>query len=205
MHFFKGTIVALIIMCSAQVYAQFGYGASLRTDLYQRYANPTDDIEARSAGSAIINIGVLPKIWLGGEKFSISGEGGINFSPFALSVSDFKGMGALSFPVMAKLNLGGLSNLNREGKFGFTIGGGLQWSKTEIFGLQNDAEENGVVRNRFKTYITEAGYGFGMSGFSLYGYVRYGWSNDTDANTFNFGVAYDFNIPTLKELTNPDF
>ena len=126
-------------------------------------------------------------------------------SPFSLALNDYKGLGAVSFPVMAKLNFQGLSALNREGKFGFSIGAGIQWSKTELFGLKNSFEEQGVSRDLFKTYILEAAYGFGMSGFTLHAFVRYGWNKGTDANTLNFGIGYDFNLPTLKELTDPEF
>lgn len=199
-------IIVLLSTVSTFVSAQaFGYGFTAKTDIYQRYANPKDDIAARSAGSFLLNLGVGPKLWVGGEKFSFSAEATANIAPFALALSDYKGLGAGAFPVIGKLNFGGLSSLNREGKFGFSIGGGIQWSRTELFGLKDRFSEQGVERKLFKTYIGEVSYGFGMSGFAIQAFLRVGIEPDTDANTINFGIAYDFNLPRLKELTDPEF
>ena len=183
----------------------FGAGLTVKNDLYLRYSNPDDDIASNAAGSFLLNLGVGPKLWIGGEDFSVSAEGSAVFSPLALSLGDYKGLGAGAFPLMMKLNFQGLSGVNKEGKFGFSIGGGIQWSRTELFGLKDSFEEEGVERKLFKTYIGEIAYGFGMSGFAGYAFIRYGWEADTKANTINFGIGYDFNLPRLKELTDPEF
>lgn len=196
------TLICLTISIS---YAQFGYGVTAKTGLYQRFSNPQDDIASNSAGSALLNIGLGPKIWVGGERVSISAEASAMIAPFAISTGDFKGMGAASFPVMAKINFGGLVGVNKQGTLGLSIGGGFQWSRTELFGLTSKFETLGVERSLFKTFIGEIAAGFGMSGFAGYVYLRYGKNNELNARTFNLGIGYDFNVPTLKVLTDPDF
>lgn len=200
-------ILVFLFFCSMSqfAHAQFGYGMTAKTEIYTWLQNPKDDIQSASAGSALVNIGLGPKIWLGGENVSFSAEASAVISPFALSISDFKGLGAVSFPVIGKINFGGLSTLNKEGKFGFSIGGGIQWSKTELFGLKGSASNEGVSRSMFRNYIGEIGYGFGMSGFALQVYLRYGRNSALKSSNFSFGIGYDFNAPRLKEATDPEF
>ncbi len=181
------------------------WGATFKHDLYNRYANPSDDIASRSAGSALINIGFGPKMWIGNGDFAFSPEATIMWSPFALSTRDYKGLGALSFPILGKFEFLGISNVNHDGNFGFSIGGGVQFSKTELWYLKDSFQEQGVERSMFRTYIVEAAFGYGMSGFDVHFFVRYGWSGGTDANTLNIGMGYDFNIPKLREETDSDF
>ncbi len=200
-------ILISVVLCTAasSAVAQFGYGLTAKTELYSRYKNPPDGIASPSAGSALLNIGLGPKLWFGGDGFAISPEAAVVFSPFALSSGDYKGLGAVSFPIMVKAQFAGLSNFNRDGKFGFSIGGGIQYTRTELFGLDGDLSEQGVDRSYFRTYIIEADFGFGLSGFNLHGLVRYGFNTDLDANTISIGVGYDFNIPCLKEALDSDF
>jgi len=185
--------------------AQVGIGLISRMDLYSRYSNPTDDIAAASSGSAFLNLGLGPKIWIGSEKFSVSGEGAFVFSPFAMSIGDYKGLGAMAFPVLAKLNFGGLSNVNKEGKMGFTIGAGYQWTRTELFGLQASFENQGVTRGYFRNLIGEVGYGYGMGGFSFGLHLRYGKDSDMRSNVFSLGLGVNLNSVLLKETTDPEF
>ena len=199
-------IVTVLFLCISSISAQkIGWGAGLRHDLYTHYSNPPDDIASRTAGSAIINIGVGPKLWIGEGDFSFSPEAYFMWSPFAFSSKDYKGMGAISFPIMAKFEFLGNSNFNNDGKLGFSIGGGVQYSKTELWGLKEEFEEQGVERGFFKTYIVEGDIGFGLSGFDIHLYIRYGWNKNLDARTWNVGVGYDFNIPLLKESANSEF
>lgn len=191
------------------MHAQVGYGVTLKTELYSRYVNPESpnvvDEPSTSAGSALLNLGIGPKLWFGGKNVSFSPEAAVVFSPFALSSKDYKGLGALSFPIMAKFHFLGMTNFNRDGKFGFALGAGIQYTRTELFGLQNSASDIGVERGYFKTYVVEADFGFGLSGFDLHGLVRYGFNKDSDANTLSIGIGYNFNIPCLKEALDSDF
>jgi hypothetical protein len=203
----KKILISAIILVSItfSLQAQFGYGFSVTNNLYNRYTNPEDpgvDVY-NSAGSFLLNLGVGPKIWVGGEDFSFSAEGQGMISFLGLATSDYKGLGMSAFPVMGKFNFGGLSGLNKEGKFGFSIGAGVQWSRTELYGLRDNFAELGVTRDWFRTYVGEIGYGFGLSGFSAKAILRYGYDPDSNANTFNFGIQYDFNLPKLKEITDP--
>lgn len=198
-----------LMLFISNVHAQVGYGLTVKTELYSRYNNPASENvlnePAQSAGSALLNLGIGPKLWFGGENIAFSPEAAVIFSPFALSSNDYKGLGALSFPIMAKFHFLGMTNFNRDGKFGFALGAGIQYTRTEIFGLNSSASDIGVQRSYFKTYVIEADFGFGLSGFDLHGLIRYGFNNDSDANTISFGIGYDFNIPCLKEAIDSDF
>ena len=198
-------VVSLLIGFAVQGIGQVGYGMTAKTGLYERFTNPEDDISSRTAGSALFNLGVGPKIWVGGTKFSISAEASANLAPFGFSVGEFKGLGIVSFPVLARLNFGGLSNFNEKGTVGFSIGGGFQWARTEAFGLTSKFEQQGVERKLYKSFVGEVTAGFGMSGFSGYFFLRYGRNDELDVKTFNLGVGYDFNVPTLKVFTDPEF
>ena len=192
--------VFFIALFSTPMVAQFGAGFTFGGDCYQRYVNPDDSLGfSRSSGSAILNMQMGPKIWIGGSEVSFSLEGTANIGFLALGLKDRKGMGALSFPILARLNFKGLSALDKEGRFGLSIGGGIQWNRTELYGLRDSYEELGVNRSYFKTYVGEIAYGFGLSGFSAKLYARYGRGADK-SSSFNFGICYDFNINQLSKI-----
>ncbi len=196
------TSLALILSVYS-IQGQIGYGLTANIEPYQRYNNPEDGLAGTSAGNLFLNFGLGPKIWVGGNNFSIAFEAVANIGLFGLDLNDFKGLGMASFPLMAHLNFGGTSGLDKEGKFGFTIGGGIQYNKTELFFQSGGSKELGVERDLFPTYIGEVGYGFGMSGFVLNPYIRFGYHPDNSANSFNLGVRFDFNFRKLKEITDP--
>lgn len=196
-------ILCFLLVMSFQLQAQLGIGLTGTSDLYHRYVNPSDEVASPAAGSAIMNLGVGPKLWVGAENFSFSVEGQAVLGVFAFSAKDYKGLGSLAFPIMAKINFSGLSSFSKDGKLGFSIGGGLQYSKTELFGLHADYAGKGVVRDYFETYIVQAGYGFGLSGFTAHLFGRYGWSPDHDGKVMSIGIQYDFNIPMLKKIADP--
>lgn len=199
------SIFTIAFLWAEESEAQVAWGATFKHDLYNRYANPSDGIASRTAGSALLNVGLGPKMWIGAGDIAISPEVSFMFSPFALSTGNYKGLGAFSIPMLVKLEFLGNSNVNHDGKFGFSLGGGLQWSRTELWYLKDSFEEQGVERSFFRTYVIEADFGYGMSGFDLHLFVRYGWSEDTDAHTLNIGMGYDFNIPKLRKETDADF
>jgi hypothetical protein len=203
--YYKFIICFLYLFSSSSTFAQFGYGFTVSNDLYHRYVNPKDDIASPSAGSAILNLGVGPKIWIGNKNISFSAEGQAVLGFLTVSSKDNKGLGSIAFPVMAKLNFKGLSTFDKEGKMGFSIGGGFQENRTEFFGLSDEFLAKGVRRNYFKTYIVQAGYGFGLSGFTAHGFLRYGFNPDIKSvSTLNIGLQFDFNRPMLKKITNPE-
>jgi len=203
----KKIIVSLFFLISFNLLqAQFGYGFTASNDIYHRYVNPKvqNESASRAAGSVLLNLGVGPKLWIGNKKYSFSAETQAIVGFLGLSAKDYKGLGTVSFPVIGKFNFKGLSSFDREGKMGFSLGGGIQWTKTEIFGVSDEFKSQGVQRKFFTTYIIQAGYGFGLSGFTAHGFVRYGFNQDDKSNTLNIGLQYDFNYPMLKKITSPE-
>ena len=196
-------LILFLALSAFSTTAQVGIGLTGSTELYTRFSNPTDDIASRTSGSALLNLGVGPKIWLGNKDFSFSLEGQAILSPLALSLGDYKGLGMVSFPFVARFNFKGLSGLNRLGTMGWSFGGGVQYNKSEIFGLSEDFEAQGVTRDYQRMYVGLIGYGFGISGFTVHGILKYGYDPDSDASVFTFGVQYDFNLPKMKKISDP--
>lgn len=204
-------LTTILLLSFGQVaQAQFGIGLTTGGDFYQRYTNPestTDpsDASTRSAGSALLNTSLGPKIWIGGNNFSLSVESHVVFAALALDVNEYKGLGAVAFPVMAHLNFRGLSGFGNAVGFrtGFAIGGGIQYNRTELFGLTRDFDN--LNRSLFPTYVGEIQFGGGGAGMSVYGYVRYGMGYDFDtqdfdgANSLNIGTTLAINITQLKK------
>lgn len=199
-------IVVLLCFWMGQSNAQFGIGATTSIDFYNRYTNPEDQTgQHRSNGSVLLNFALGPKIWVGGENFSFSVETQVNLGLLGLSLPDYKGLGNISFPVIGKFNFAGLAGTNKEGRFGFSIGGGFQMNRTELLYVTSSFKEQGGEREYFKTYIVQAGYGFGISGFAAQLFGRYGFNPDLDgANSFNFGIQFDFNINKLRKIDDPN-
>jgi len=137
----KQIFLVLALVCSASMLsAQFGYGLTLSNDVYNRYENPEDDNQDayEGNGSLLLNMGVGPKIWFGAPRFSFSLETQAKIGLLGLALKDFKGLGNHSIPVIGRFNFGGLTALDKEGKFGWSIGGGIQFNKTELFYLASD-------------------------------------------------------------------
>jgi hypothetical protein len=197
-------IIVFCFLSAGILQAQFGYGLTASNDLYHRYKNPVDGIASPNAGSALLNIGAGPKFWIGGKKMSFSGEAQAVIGFLGFSSKDYKGLGTMAIPILFKLNFKGLSTFEREGKMGWSIGGGIQYNKTEIFGLSDEFASKGIKREFFRTYIIQAGYGFGISGFTAHGIVRYGFNSADKTNTLNIGLQYDFNAPMMKKISSPE-
>lgn len=198
--------VFLLQLFASMAQAQFGYGLTGSLDLYQRYVNPKNGMEtgSRAAGSALLNLGLGPKIWVGNKKVSVSAEAQAVAGFFAVSASENKGLGSLAIPILAKINFGGMSSFDREGVQGWSIGGGIQYNKTELYGLNTEAISKGIVRNYFKTYVVQVSYGFGVSGFTGHGFARSGFHPDDRSMTLNTGIQFDLNYPMMKKINNPD-
>ena len=192
------------ILFFGPAFGQFGYGLTASNDLYHRYVNPEDGKSKPSSGSALLNIGMGPKIWLGGKTMSFSAEAQAVLGILGMSASEYKGLGTFSVPIIAKLNFKGLSTFDREGKLGWSIGGGIQYNKTELYGITDEFAKKGVSRKFFTTYIVQGGFGFGLSGFTAHVIVRYGFNPDDTSSTINIGLQYDFNAPMIKKITNPE-
>jgi len=201
---FLFTVFAILVTYNLGI-SQFGYGLTASNNIYHYYQNPADETgKSTSAGNALLNLGVGPKLWVGAEDFSISLEAQATIGLTGFSVKNYKGLGTASFPIMAKFNFGGLSGLDKEGKFGWSIGAGIQYTKTELYYISNSFEELGGKRDLFKNFVGQVGYGFGMSGFSAHGFVRFGYDPDNKSKAFSVGIQYDFNLPKLREISDPE-
>lgn len=186
-------------------FGQWGYGLTGTIDLYQRYTNPlNENVQSASAGSALINLGLGPKIWIGGPKLSFSLESQAVLGFFAVSTNEYKGMGTLAIPLIAKLNFKGITSFEKEMSHGLNIGGGVQYNKTELYGVIDKFARQGVQRPFFPTYIAHIGYGFGLSGFTTQGFVRYGFHPDDTQRSLNVGIQFDLNRPMLKKISSPE-
>lgn len=205
-------LIGILFFCisllpAAQGQIEFGYVFGL--DGYQRMVNPESESVSRGSGNALLNPFIGPKIWLGGKEFSLSLEAQVNLGITSLSRKDYKGLGAVSFPLMAKLNFMGMTGMDRQFEWGFYVGGGMQWSRTELYYLSQKYRELDVQRNLFPTYVAEIGIGrggFGVDG-SLYG--RYGFDPDTKASTLHIGFIFNFlrtfdRFPSLGKEKKPD-
>ncbi len=198
-------LISVAFVCLAFfTQAQFNIGVISGGDFYQRYVNPVDDTETgRSSGSAILNGNFGLKVFVGAPSFSVSVESYINSGLLALDVNEYKGLGAVSYPILAKLNFKGLSGFGVvEGAKGWSIGGGVQWSRTEVYGLSLPAQQAGVERKLFRNYVFEISYGNGTKSKIQEYFVRYGFDPVVSSNVFNIGVNTTFSIPYFKL---PDF
>ncbi len=194
----KFVTVFTIMLFTIKIFSQIGFGTVGGIDLYQRYVNPKDDIAYPAAGNAMLNLIYGPKIWLGTKNISLSLEAQINLGLTSFALKDFKGLGAVSFPIMTKINYKGLTGLLPGYAKGFAIGGGIQYSKTELI-FNKSYRNKGVKRGLFKTYIIEIDYGVGSFGSAGYFYFRYGFNNDDDATSLNIGVLYNINKTFVKK------
>lgn len=199
------SVIIVFVVCFSTLSAQIGAGMVISNDIYNQYRNPTDGIAHCGNGSAILNLAIGPKLWVGGKKFSVSAEAQANLSPLGLAATDYKGLGAVSFPILAKLNFGGLSGFNKLMKAGFSVGGGIQYNKTEIFGISEDYVTQGVERDFFKTYNIQLGAGMGVSGFSAQLFGRYGFNSDLHgAQNLHIGLQLDFNFVEMTKIDRPE-
>ncbi len=192
-------VIVLFLWFHSVSYSQIGLGTSVGLDVYQRYSNPTDDLAYSASGNLLLNLVLGSKMWVGGKKMSLSVEGQLNLGLTSLAIKDYKGLGAVSFPVIAKLNFNGLSGFYQGFAPGFAIGGGLQWSKTELYYLSNDYEDKGVTRDFYRTFIIELDLGVGSFGKILYGYIRYGMDFESKGSILNIGFITDINHTFSKK------
>jgi hypothetical protein len=188
------------------VSAQVGAGFVIGGDYYQWYRNPeVGEAALSSTGNVLLNVAMGPKFWFGGDNFSLSVEGHINWGITAFDMHEYKGMGNLSFPLIAKLNFGGISGFGEEDRKGLYIGGGIQYTRTEAYGLTSDYVSN-TTRKYFPTWIGEVGFGSGGEGITSTTFVRVGLGYENggfnQAFTLNVGSIIDINFGELGKSMN---
>lgn len=179
-------------------YSQLRFSVNYGLDFYQHFRNPevTGDTTVPTAGNAITNIIIGPKFYAGIKYASLSCEAIANWGITALCMKEFKGVGALSLPLMAKLNFGGLSGIDEEnGDFGVSIGGGMQYTMTEIYGLTPEFRNSTAKRELYKTYVGELQIGYrAESGVASF-YVRYG-TGENNSHVLHIGYTVSYIFPT---------
>jgi hypothetical protein len=191
------------------VSAQVGVGFVFGGDYYQWYRNPeiAGLTPLPSTGNVLLNVAGGPKLWFGGDNFSLSLEAHLNWGITAFDMHEYKGMGNLAFPIMAKLNFGGISGFGEEDTKGLYIGAGMQYARTEAYGLTADYVNN-TTRDFFRTWIAEIGYGSGGEGISSTTFVRFGLGYEEDsfnnAMTLNVGSIIDFNISEFLKFVDSE-
>jgi hypothetical protein len=194
-------------LAANDVSAQVGAGLVIGGDYYQWYRNPevAGETALSSTGNVLLNVAMGPKFWFGGDNFSLSVEGHINWGITAFDMHEYKGMGNLSFPLIAKLNFGGISGFGAEDRKGLYIGGGIQYTRTEAYGLTSNYVDN-TTRNYFQTFIGEIGFGSGGEGITSTTFVRVGLGYENGgfnkAFTLNVGSVVDFNFGEFGKSMN---
>lgn len=195
----RNLLLILLLFTFTRSNAQVGLGLVYASDLYQWYANPVvEGVDAkRSSGAAISSIALGPKLWMGGNSFSFSLEAQANFAPFSFDVNEYKGLGAVAFPLLGKFNFGAASGFNEDKLLGWSIGGGIQYNRTELFGLTQKFDH--IERDFFPTYVGEASVNLGIAGFDFAFYLRLGFAEDM-ARSMNIGYSLNFNFGQMSRM-----
>lgn len=200
--------IILFLSTLSLSFSQIGLGFTGGIDLYQYYQNPSYSdntnpaVPAYSSGSALANFNLGPKIWVGGPKFSVSVEGQASFAPFALDVNDYKGLGAVAFPISMDINIGGLSGFNPLVNTGFSIGGGILFKKSELYFVE-DAFSEARDGSFNQAYFGQVAYGIGAGGLVGRLYARYATAGKKNSY-FSIGFNMDMNMIKNKFEVDTD-
>lgn len=164
----KSIYIFLIIIISVTVHAQqnkqskqnklyFGYGLNINYNLYCWYQNNAKTNQPVSTSGQVLNIlpGLGLSLWLGDiEHWILSIESGIDYSPFALSVNKYAGMGSLSLPLISKFHF---PIAKQKSLWALLhIGIGAQFNQTNLYnrGMNNHHSQNNSF---FTTIVGELG------------------------------------------------
>ncbi len=178
--------------------AQIGLGRVAGIDFYQHHRIPDyNGIKGHSTGSAVANIVLGPKVWVGGRAFSVSAEAAVSFAPFAFDTGKFRGMGVVSFPISVDLNFLGLSGFSVKAGNGFSLGGGISFNKADLYfvNAQYEAERD---KSFYKVYFGQIAYGVGSGGNDVRVYVRYG-QGENSSYLLTTGILLSTNYITGKK------
>lgn len=173
-------------------------------DLYQWYKNPKCNEAAAtrssSSGTSILAFPLGARFITGVNNFSLSFEASANIGLFSVDINEFKGVGSLAFPLIIKFNQGGLSGFSKNKLLGYSIGGGIQYSRTELFGLTSSF--NYLTRDFFPTYVGEISIGGGVNGASVVFNNRIG-IGPKNSFTLNSGIIIYMNFhKNMKNKSN---
>ncbi len=197
--------IGLFILMLESVTAQFNSRLVIGTDLYQWYSNPLKVGSTASSSSGGVLSAILgSEIMAGRNNYSVGLEANVNLGWLDFD-TDYKGWGAVSFPFILKLNSGSLSGFSDK-LIGWSIGLGMQYQKTELFGL-TDAYQF-THRIFFPTYIGQIELAGGIGGLILAYYIRLGKNPCLEnAISFNTGLLFRLNYfhknVQTKKNSNP--
>lgn len=199
-HAFSCLLIGIfLITIVPELQAQLGLGRVTGLDFYQRHRIPNyNGHHGHSTGSAMANIVLGPKVWVGGRLFSVSVEGAVSYAPFAFDVGDSKGLGALSFPISVDLNYGGLSGFSVQSKYGFSLGAGVSFHRTELYFVKDEYTET-REEGFYRVYFGQAAVGVGSGGSDLRLYARYG-KGVRSSSFFSIGILSSVNYFTGKTV-----
>lgn len=150
-------LIAFLCLGTGSIHAQLKFKTQFYTgfDLYNWYKNPRSsarECEAGlSSGSALSSVPIGTRLLVGKDNFSISAEAGADLQFFALDVNHFKGLGAVAFPLLLKMNFGAVSGFSKTKLVGWSLGGGIQYQKTELFYLPRIIK---ILKERFFQLIS---------------------------------------------------
>lgn len=194
-------LIAFLCLGTGSIHAQLKFKTQFYTgfDLYCWYKNPRSsarECEAGlSSGSALSSVPIGTRLLVGKDNFSISAEAGADLQFFALDVNHFKGLGAVAFPLLLKMNFGAVSGFSKTKLVGWSLGGGIQYQKTELFYLTEDYKD--LERKIFPTYIGEIAIGGGVRGFQTSYFVRVGFGK-LQATSVNTGFYFFLDLSGPK-------
>lgn len=195
-------LILIVSFTTISVHAQkLGAGFVMAATAYEQYVNPHSggDESAHSAGSFLLNVppGMGVKLWAGGEDLKFTLEGRAHFAPFATHLKvwdEFSGIGAISFPILMKMNFYG-PKLNYFTEIPgptspwtdkhWAIGFGYQYTRTDLFFRPDDAVNE---RRMFKTFLGSVEYGIVWgNGLWVDVFAEFG-IGERSSSVFRFGV-----------------
>ena len=141
-----------------------GYALFLNYNLYSWYQKPNTIENPLSSSGQIFNVlpGLGLNLWVGDiDHWIISLEGGIEYLPFALDTDIYKGMGALSIPILAKVQF----PLAKQKSLWLMlhVGAGAQFLHTDIY-ARPDAYQN-AANPFFTSIVGEVGVHISTVGY----------------------------------------
>jgi len=198
--FIKYMIVScMMAFCAGSATSQIGLGMTYGLDLYQYQANPLNQPFQgnRGIGSAIFNLNIGPKLFIGTKNYSIAAEAQLGIAPFAFDINQYKGLGAFYFPMMVSLNFKGLSGFYEKSGWGVGIAGGYEFARTDLYFIKDEFEN--LTREMFQTTFLQFNVGLGSKAKSIYAYFRYG-GGELGARNWHVGIMFDRNLTQMKKI-----
>lgn len=182
-------IISLLIWGKeAKTQLHIGMSMYFEYNLYQWYQKPTTISPIHRSTGQVFN--VLPSagmgVWVGrSDRFFVNIEGGMDYMPFSLDLEEYGGLGAISFPVVARaiLPFSGDKGISSFVGLGF----GVQWSKNELYAYPKGQQP--TTNPFYATLVAEVTMGVGM-----------GWDTD-DKNTGMIAVFSRFGFAAEYALT----